>query len=178
MKNRNESRVLREERAALANQMSELATGGLKTPEDRTKFDALDAAQKELKARIDRIEAAGALDDEQRAGTGAPPAGVLGGADDPNVAAEQEKKYRNAFNNYLKYGSKEEGGVVGVMPEEERRMLLKRRAEPERRDMGTGSQGAYPGATTGFFVPVGFVDRVTEALKYYGPMLDGGRDPK
>jgi HK97 family phage major capsid protein len=44
----------------------------------------------------------------------------------------------------------------------------------EQRDMGSGGQGAYPGATSGFFIPVGFTNRIEDALKYYGPMLNGG----
>src|ERR1051326_459859 len=45
--------------------------------------------------------------------------------------------------------------------------------------MVSGGQGAYPAATSGFFVPVGFVDRVEEALKWYGGMMGGGpKDPE
>jgi HK97 family phage major capsid protein len=173
--NRNESRALREERAAIAAQMSELATGGLKTPEDRTKFDALDGAQKELKTRIDRIESAGDLRDELR-GSGAPPAGQPDGmSDDERLPLTKQKRYASAFHDYLMYGAREEGSAAmhGRMTDEHRRLVLQ---QYERRDMATGGQGAYPGATTGFFVPVGFVQRVTDALKYYGPMLDGGKD--
>lgn len=179
--NRTEARELREQRAKIAKDMSDLVDGGLKTPEDRTKFDALDAEQKELKARIDRIEAASGLADELRGGTGAPPNGQPGGADDPDVAKEKREKYAKAYRSYLMYGVKEEGSVAmrGRMNDEERRLVLSqwdRSQDRERRDMGSSGQGAYPGATAGFFVPVGFVDRVTEALKYYGPMLDGGNE--
>lgn len=171
--NRNEARALREERVGIAHKMNELATGGLKTPEDRTKFDAYDAEQKELKARIDRIEAATGIEEELRA-SGAPPQGQPGGVDDPQGA----EKFKKAFRSYLKYGSKEEGGAVGRMDPEDRKLILARRdaTRVEVRDMGTGGQGAYPGITTGagIFVPVGFIKDVEEALKYYGPMLKGG----
>lgn len=167
--NLNESRQLREERAKIAKDMSDLATGGLKTSEDRTKFDALDVSQKELKERIDRIEAAGKTNEEVR-GSGKPPAGQPG-ADETESAKEKEKieKRAKAFRSYLKYGL---GGEhrVGRMNDDDRQLVL------EMRDMGTSGQAAYPGITSGagIFVPVGFVDRVTEALKYYGPMVNGG----
>ncbi len=177
--NRNESRELREERMKIAHQMSELATAGLKTPEDRQKFAALDKEQDELRQRIEQVEKAAAITEELR-GTGRPPAGQPGGADDPEAAKSRRDKYARAFRSYLMYGAKEEGSpaVGGRMSDEERRMVLSqwdRSSDREHRDMGSGGQGAYPGATTGFFVPVGFVDRITEALKYYGPMLLGGQ---
>ena len=49
----------------------------------------------------------------------------------------------------------------------------------ERRDtlaaMGTGGEGAYPGATAGFFSPVGFVYDIEKAMKYYGGMLQAAK---
>ena len=196
--NRTEARELREERARIANQMSELATGGLKTSEDRTKFDAFNAAQKELKERIDRIESVTELNDELRGrgagGTGAPPAGQPGGlipAETAEGKTQREKDYRAAYKSYLKYGldSKPHLKIRGVTRGD--RMLLMERAktlditkeelERELRVVTGGAGlveglggGAYPGATSGFFVPVGFVDEIEQAMKYYGPMLDGG----
>jgi len=41
----------------------------------------------------------------------------------------------------------------------------------EYRDMTTGGGNALQGTGGGYFVPVGFVDEVESALKYYGPML-------
>ena len=194
--NRNESIKLREERRVIANQMSELATGGLKTAEDRTRFDAMDAAQKELKERIDRIEAASGVAEEMRS-TGRPPNGQPGdepAEGTPEAEKVRTEKDRQVFRSYLKFGSREEGGAVGRMTTEDRGAFLKRFMKTslsekemrdiakligrEFRDMGTSGQGAYPGITSGagIFVPVGFVDRITEALKYYGPMLTGGED--
>lgn len=166
--NRNEARQLREERMVIANQMSDLATGGLKTAEDRTKFDALDASQKELKERIDRIEAASQTSEDLRT-TAKPPAAQPGEATDEAAIKEKREKHQKAFRSYLKFGPGD-NGVVGTMPAEERSLLR------EFRDMGTSGQGAYPGITSGagIFVPVGFTDKIIEALKYYGPMLTGG----
>src|SRR5207237_9711147 len=45
------------------------------------------------------------------------------------------------------------------------------RVNVEARDMAEGiAGGAYPGSTSGFFVPVGFVNKIERALKYYGTM--------
>src|SRR5579885_1897001 len=41
----------------------------------------------------------------------------------------------------------------------------------EYRDMGTGGGNALQGTGGGYFVPVGFVDDVEEAMKWYGDML-------
>lgn len=42
----------------------------------------------------------------------------------------------------------------------------------ESRAMGTGGGNALQGTGGGYFVPVGFVDEVEEALKYYGDMMN------
>lgn len=168
--NRNEARDLREQRAKIAHDMSELATGGLKTAEDRTKFDNFDKEQDELRQRIDRIEKAAGVTEELR-GNSAPPNAQPSGAEDPELAAKAKlEKHKRAFRSYLTFGSREEGGAVGRMTPDDRKVFH------EFRDMGTSGQAAYPGITSGagIFVPVGFVDRITEALKYYGPMLTGG----
>ena len=45
------------------------------------------------------------------------------------------------------------------------------RETAEFRDMGTGGGNALQGTGGGYFVPVGFVDEVDEAMKWYGDML-------
>jgi HK97 family phage major capsid protein len=69
-------------------------------------------------------------------------------------ARAENKEHRAAFTRYLRGG-----GSDGLS---------------EYRDMGSGGQAAYPGASSGFFVPMGFVGDVNDQLKYYGPMLAGG----
>jgi len=89
---------------------------------------------------------------------GPPPHDAIGYA---ASESRENKEHREAFQAYLRTGASE-------MRSDQRALLF------ERRDMGTGGQGAFPGATAGFFVPVGFVHQIEEQLKYYGPMLDGG----
>jgi hypothetical protein len=77
---------------------------------------------------------------------------------------EEDAEHRRAFNSYLRMGAAD-------MPTEQRALL-----QGEYRDMGSGVLGgAYQNSTSGFFVPLGFVHRVEDALKYFGPMLNGGR---
>ncbi len=78
----------------------------------------------------------------------------------------KEREHRTAFSSYLRLG-------VAQMPQDQRAVLERYRATGEMRDMGTGGEGAYPGATTGFLVPLGYVQNIIEALKYFGPLLDG-----
>ena len=62
------------------------------------------------------------------------------------------KQYRQEFRNYLRTGN------VGS-------------SLTERRDMGTGGGNALQGTGGGYFVPVGFVNEVEQAMKFYGSML-------
>jgi HK97 family phage major capsid protein len=140
--------------------MNELVDRGIKSPEDRSKFEKLDAEQQRLKDRIDQIERADELYKEMRT-TGRPPMGELGGIVGPTEL--EDKQYRDSFNRYLKKGRSE----LSLTDRETLKLDL------EYRDMGSGGEAAYPGATSGFFVPVGFVHAIETALKYYGPMNDG-----
>jgi HK97 family phage major capsid protein len=171
---------MRERRGKIAHDMHELTSNF--TPENRQKFDLLDQEQKDLKVQIDAIERAAALEAETRA-TAAPPNGQ------PNTGqqnqGDDEKRYNEAFSRYLKYGweHKPHQGIAGISPED--RSILSKRTKrvvldgndianlnTEYRDFNVGtSGGAYPGSTTGFFVPVGFVNSIESALKYYGDML-------
>jgi len=168
------SKELREQRGKIAADMAAL---DLSTPatraENMTKFDAMDAEQKQLLEAITRMERSGALDAELR--TPQDPTrreNAPNGADSPDVAAEARKKEARAFNNFMRQGwTPDQYGFRGIS-DEDKKILTTRRTimDVESRDMGSGGQGAYPGATTGFFVPVGFTNKIEDALKYYGDM--------
>lgn len=178
-----QARELRERRKKLCEDANAVLGSTEGTKQERNaKFDQMMKDADELKADIDRIERAEAALTEMR--TGAPP-NPQPGAGQGDDAEARRKNYAAAFRSYLLFGSKEEGGVVGRMPEEHRKLLLKPRSQggglvsTEYRDMGTGGGNALQGTGGGYFVPVGFVDEVESALKYYGPMLTGdgsGRD--
>lgn len=156
----NNNRALREERARIAKQMSQMVDEGLKTPDDRKRWENLDSEQRALASRIELLERADEVYQETRRTGGAPPndgLGVMGATE------REDREYKTAFGRYLRIGR-------GELTMEDRATL--RLDKGEFRDMGTGGEAAYPGATSGFFVPVGFINKVERALKYYGPMLD------
>ena len=142
------TRELRQLRADTLRQAKALSDKGKLNPADQRKFDGF------MKEAADLMEEYEAIENR-----GAPPNGELNGG---HRETTREQEHREAFVNYLRLGA-------SAMPQEQRDLLQR-----EYRDMGTGGEGAYPGATSGFFVPVGFVDKIVETLKYSGPFLDPG----
>ena len=143
------TRELRAQRADALRQAKALSDkGGKLNPVEQRKFDGLMLEASELKEQYEAIE-----------NRGMPPSGQVNGG---HRETTREQEHRAAFVNYLRLGPVK-------MPSEQRDLL-----QAEYRDMGSGGQGAYPGATAGFFVPVGFIENVIEALKFYGPFLDPG----
>jgi len=145
------ARELREQRMKLNKDAHALLAGEI-TAETRAKFDQMMADADLLKADIDRFER---VEVEERT---APPNGRPGAAGDP--AKEREERHKKLFRSYLIHG-------MQGMDFEDRAALQR-----EYRDLGTGGGNALQGTGAGYFVPVGFVDEVEMALKYYGPMLD------
>lgn len=110
-----------------------------------------------LKADIDRLEK---VEAEVRT---APRAGKVDGATEK--PEEKQAKFREAWRRAMKHDGPAEFGFRGISAEDRQLMA-------EYRDMGTGGGNALQSTGGGYFVPVGFVDEVEQALKYYGPMLD------
>ena len=144
-----DNRALRSERAALLKEARALSDKGRLTPAEQTRFNNLMHQADELKEEFEEIEG--------RMSGGA----IRGGPMNAGITeTTKEREHRAAFVNYLRLG-------INGMPQEQRSLL-----EREYRDMQTGGEGAYPGSTVGFFVPVGFVNSIIETLKYYGPLLN------
>lgn len=163
--NRTEAIQLRQQRAGIATQMAALAEAGLSTPEERERFDKMDAEQKALLDRITRIEAATGLSAELSA-TGAPPNGQPGN-DEPKADAEKrEKAHRAAFKAYLKHGD----GPRSPLTAEQRALLQP--SQEQMRELRALGVGEAAGGQT--WVPTGFVNQLDEAMIWYGPMLNGG----
>ncbi|HLJ48443.1 MAG TPA: phage major capsid protein [Bryobacteraceae bacterium] len=148
-----DNRALREQRYAAIRAAQMIAGKPHPTSEERAHFDQLMREADAFKAEYELLESRdmydlrnGGFDTFQRAGS----------------IPREDPDHRAAFRSYLRLGTSE-------MPSEQRALLQR-----EYRDMGTGGQGAYPGATSGFFVPAGFQHRIEEAMKYVGPMLNGG----
>jgi HK97 family phage major capsid protein len=189
------AKELRAKRAKICSDAAAVLENQALAAEERSRqFDTMMADADLLKTEIDRWEKVETLEAETR-GSAAPPSGqpgAPGGSDDPEVAKQREERYRQAWARGMQFGfrSKPEFNIAGVT-EDDRRVLTERRQviptallaqlaqqlPAEYRDMFTQGGQAYPGgsgASGGFFVPTGFVYDVDQALKYYGPMLNGG----
>jgi HK97 family phage major capsid protein len=173
------AREYREQRMKLVKDAQALPDG---TKEERAIITRMLDDAEGLKSRIDLLERAETADAEFRTGSGAPPNDRTNAEGEVDVEAEKRTKARHhkAWSNYMKYGLHERPNLptpIQGIGAEDRAILMPtaKTVKLEARDMGSGGQGAYPGATTGFFVPVGFMDRIEEALKYFGPMLQGGQ---
>lgn len=146
-------RELREQYEQLVTKANALVNEGDITPEKRESFDKMMADAKAMQADIARIEDAQALEASIRNAMRMP----------ENATAEAKTEDRSAkqsaaFRSYLIHG-------MAGLNSEQRSLVL------EQRDMGTGGGNALQGTGGGYFVPVGFVNKVEDALKYYGPML-------
>lgn len=167
---------MRERRGKLAADMAQMVEKDeLKTAEGRTKFDLMDKEQGEIKEQIDRMERAAALEAESRQTT-RPPENPVGQPKNP-ADAEAEQRWAKTFRRWLLAGqSTEMAERLGIAPltAEERTMVQSRMApsgNKEQRDMGTGGGATLSFTSDGPLVPVGFVQKIEEALKYYGGML-------
>lgn len=163
------SRLLREERgeiirqweAAVADRES-FANGG------KEKCARFELRAKELAQQIDEAERREAEGAEVHRNPSR--AAILGNFEDPEPPqTKRDKERREAFRSYLKHGLLPNSYGDRGISADQRELLF------EMRDMGTGGQGAYPGATSGFFVPVGFAGQFEAALKYYGGMLQAAK---
>jgi HK97 family phage major capsid protein len=152
-----EQRRLRELKSSLLTEANDLipSKGGYWSDERREKFDRLIDEHDSVARRLQTIE-----------GNGAPPNPQIEDAASALRRLDaRDNEYRSAFRNYLKNGLyADQYGFKGVS-DNDRELLT------ERRDMGTGGGNALQGPGGGYFVPVGFVYDVEQAMKFYGEML-------
>jgi len=154
--NLNEIKDLRLKRGKIAEEMQTILTGADKralTAEERSKFDAMDKEQDELRGRIEAEEKSYFLGEELRAsGLDKAPLTLETGAKPKDEG--RAKAMHEAFVSFLRKGP--EGAS-----DEERKLLM------EMRDFSSGT-----GNTGGYTVPAEFLKRLEVALKYFGPMWD------
>jgi len=144
---------LREKRAKVhAYAVSLMAQkGGIKTDEDRQKFDKAMAEVDTLAADIQRYE---------RAGEGQ--SGYLEIANRNPWTSEREIRAALAFGKYLR------SGFNGMSDEDHKAMRRENRDGVVEGDI-LAQIGSYTGL--GFLVPAGFVFDTENAMKYYAPLL-------
>jgi HK97 family phage major capsid protein len=146
-----EARQLREQRAKLIKDAQAIGNKGRLTPEEEARANRMLDDAKALMDRITILEG--------------PPEGEYqfrGGAIEAEnrIETSREKQHRVAFRSWLKLGRSE-------MPAEQRQLL-----EREYRDMGLGGGNSLVGPGGSFLVPIGFVDSIETAMKFYGSMLN------
>lgn len=159
------ARELREQRSEMITKARAAWDTSQKTKEDEQRLDTALADADKLKVQIEREERLDAAEIELRQ-TGKPPAGQP--SVDPTKTAEaneaRQKKYREVWQRAMKHDGPAEYGFRGISADDRQFMT-------EFRDMGTGGGNALQGTGGGYFVPVGFVDEVESAMKWYGDML-------
>lgn len=135
------------------------------TGEQTKRFKELTAEVDRLGEEIDTRKQADALEQRMNAPVGT--ADLLGGGRPANAGGNEtavtNDSYGEAFRSWLRRPYQGQ-----IAPE--KRAILDRvnnsdRAAIEFRDLGVGT-----GAAGGFMVPQGFLLKITEALKYYGPV--------
>jgi len=152
--NLNEIKDLRLRRGKIADDMQAILTGADKralTVDERTKFDAMDKEQDELRTRIEAEEKSYFLGEELRkSGLDKAPITMETAAKPKDEG--RAKAMSDAFLTFLRRGP--EGAT-----EEERKLLM------EMRDFSSGTSN-----TGGYTVPNEFLNRLEVALKFYGAM--------
>jgi HK97 family phage major capsid protein len=147
---------LREQRANVWSQMTEIMDLGTRTADDDKKYDRLEKEYDKLDSDVDRQEK-----HELRAASNArlDRSGVVPPGDDEDDLNEGDKKYAKAFTNYVL------GGKDALARED---LILMRGKFSQIKN----AAGVASGAAGGYLVPPEFRDIIVETMKWYGPMLD------
>lgn len=138
------------------------------TAEEEEPYDKAEARLQELNKAITRLEQHSALEklfDEPRT-----PRIDLGDGDPRAQADSAENRAIAAFDDWVRHGTNDMQRMMGfgAMKPEHRAIMggfVAQLDDKEARDIGvaTGSAG-------GFMVPQGFLQKLTEVMKYFGPM--------
>ncbi|HWY14424.1 MAG TPA: phage major capsid protein [Rhizomicrobium sp.] len=173
--NMQQSKKLRADRKKIVDEAQALLEIENRTAEQNAKFDELMNAADSLKAEIDRLER---FDDHERELKNrvekiADRAGKTG-----DEVTEEEAEEAEAFNLFMR-------GGMNSLSEEHKAIMHGRNilggAETLLKGLPANLQrqirnalGTDPSTSGGFLIPEGFGDKITEAQKWYGGMLDPG----
>lgn len=160
------AKALRGARVAIHKQMTDVLEDASKDPagltgERKQKYDAMRA---DFTVKTDELRAQEDLD-RDAAELNAPQEVVIGG-EDRSQNGEREKrdtadkahaeKRSNAFDTYMRRG-------MTALDLEQRKIMAEVRVESRDLTTATGSSG-------GFTIPQGFLAKITQRQKYFGPM--------
>lgn len=147
---------LREQRANVWSQMTEIMDRPNRSAEDDQAYDRLETEYDQLDTSIERMErhtSRATLNNRLDR------SGVLAPDDGDDADSDKDRAYNAAFSNYLRFG-------------------MNRLAVDQRTVMHEGfstfqnAAGVGTGSAGGYLVPPEFRDIIVETLKWYGPMLD------
>ena len=166
------SKELRAKRAKLIEDARALLpTDRLPTPEENQKFDAAMAEADGLKAQIDRIERAETLEAEQNEAFRHL---AQRNGSDPDQERDRSRLEADAFGAWMRNG-------MGTLAPEHAAIAAQRLAASPHQAMAgwnldrpRNALGVGTGSAGGDIVPQGFYDRLIDAQKYYGGMLEAG----
>jgi HK97 family phage major capsid protein len=158
---------LRQERAKLFAQAQALIPAeGRMSAEVNAQFDKIMVDVDSMKSEVERLERAEAIEAElaeTRQMEGGKPSGPAA-SEDEKAKEEREKKYRSAYDRYLRRG-------LNRISEEDRALLSSgniRSSEYRDLDNTTGAGGLYT-------IPTGFQKELEVGLKYFGGMRSVAR---
>ncbi|HEX8347390.1 MAG TPA: phage major capsid protein, partial [Actinoplanes sp.] len=147
---------LREQRANVWSQMTEIMDLNNRTADDDKKYDRLEAEYDKLDRDIDRQEK---FDLKAASNARLDRSGVVPPDGDEDGLSASDQKYAKAFGNYIA------GGKDAL--DREDLTLMRGHFSKISNAAGVGS-----GAAGGYLVPPEFRDIIVETMKWYGPMLD------
>lgn len=145
---------LREQRANLWSQMTEIMDRPNRTAEDDQAYDRAETEYDRVDQQIERFERHEARAQSNAAvdRSGVVPRGGDG-------AGSDDEAYATIFRSFLR------NGIGDLTPEDRKVMRTNFQTFQNAAGVGTGSAGGYA-------VPLAFRDTFIETLKYYGPMLE------
>lgn len=147
---------LREQRANVWSQMTEIMDRADRTVDDDRTYDRLEAEYDSLDQQIERGERHAK---KEELNNRLDRSGVLPVDGDDTGEDGQTAAYAEAYVSYLT------GGRDALSPEQ--RVLMRSNFTQFKNAAGVGS-----GAAGGYLVPAEFRDIIVEVMKWYGPMLD------
>jgi len=160
-------RELRERRARIvADAQRLLPAKGSMSAEDKARFDLMMGEADILKDEIDAEErrAEASMHDNDIHRTRRPPEAQIGNGFEEARASGDDRRFRRAFNNWLRHGLNTDDRGNKGLDDEDRAIMLSRKVE--HRDMGVGT-----GNLGGYFVPQGFVYDVDVAMKFVSELF-------
>lgn len=132
------------------------------TAEENAQWDVMDAEQEKIKAEILKLQKQAQLDAEMNSSAN-PRLTNVNAENEDTESAEEQKRYLNVFQKYVRYG------IENLAGEEQKLLRSKFVTDKE----GTKIRAAQTVTTTGggYLIPQGFSNQIDDAIKAFGGMM-------